>query len=189
MPPSRSTHTRLPSSGRAVRIVQPLLSYEELHRGQAGRVRRLCRLLLADPDEAEEVAQEVFLKLFRARERTAPTTWDRWVARVAINACRDRLRSRWWRRWGRGWPALDEEGFAAAGKTPEEAVAALEERRRIWAAFRKLPRRQREVFLLRHVEGWSTAEVAATLGLAEGSAKRHLFRAVRHLRRELGGEP
>ncbi len=189
MRPRRSTPGRLPSSGKAVRIVQSQPSYEELHRGQAGRVRRLCRLLLVDPDEAEEVAQEVFVKLFRARERTAPTAWDRWVTRVVINACRDRLRSRWWRWWGRGWPALDEEGLAAAGETPEEAVAALEERRRIWAAFRKLPRRQREVFLLRHVEGWSTAEVAETLGVAEGSAKRHLFRAVRHLRRELGEAP
>ena len=66
---------------------------------------------------------------------------------------------------------------------------AAETRHRIWAAFRHLSRRQQEVFALRHVEGFSTAEVAETLDLSTGSAKRHLFRAVQRLRDALQGTP
>ncbi len=57
---------------------------------------------------------------------------------------------------------------------------------RIWHAFRKLSKRQQEVFALRRIEGLSTEEVAEMLGVATGSVKRHLFRAVRQLRYVLG---
>jgi RNA polymerase sigma factor (sigma-70 family) len=50
-----------------------------------------------------------------------------------------------------------------------------------------LPARQQEVFVLRHVEEWSTDEVARALEITPGSVKRHLFRAIRHLRVALGG--
>ena len=59
-------------------------------------------------------------------------------------------------------------------------------RDRLWRAFQALPDRQHEVFVLRHVEQWSTSEVAEALGMSAGSVKRHLFRAIRHLRRVLG---
>jgi RNA polymerase sigma-70 factor (ECF subfamily) len=48
---------------------------------------------------------------------------------------------------------------------------------------RELSARQREVFVLREIEGWSTEEVASTLGVSDGTVKRHLFRALLHLRR------
>jgi len=63
----------------------------------------------------------------------------------------------------------------------------LEERRRIWHVFRRLSPRQQEVFVLRQVEGWSTDEVADSLGLTSGSVKRHLFRAIHQLRAALKG--
>ena len=59
---------------------------------------------------------------------------------------------------------------------------------RLWQAFQALAARQREGFGLRYLEGWSTAAVAEALDLTVGSVKRHLFRAVRRLRRTLGGE-
>ena len=61
-----------------------------------------------------------------------------------------------------------------------------ETRQRLWRAFRALSARQREVFVLRFIEELPTAQVAATLGLGEGSVKRHLFRAIRRLRVALG---
>src|SRR4029077_16841894 len=72
---------------------------------------------------------------------------------------------------------------------PSEALVSEETRRRIWAAFRELPRRQQEVFVLRYIDDQSTPDVAQTLGLSAGSVKRHLFRAVRHMRRTLGDHP
>ena len=64
--------------------------------------------------------------------------------------------------------------------------SAREKEGRIWRAFEKLSARQREVFVLHHVDGWSTEEVADMLGITTGSVKRYLFRAARHLRRILG---
>src|SRR5437667_440079 len=73
------------------------------------------------------------------------------------------------------------------GPTPEEAALGREERQRIWRIFRRLSARQQEVFALRQLEGWSTDEVAETLGLSSGSVKRHLFRATHQLRAALRG--
>ena len=88
------------------------------------------------------------------------------------------------RRWS---DRIEEVPVAAADPSPVDRVLNEETRRRIWLAFRKLPDRQREVFVLRYVEDLPTAEVAAALGLSPGSVKRHLFRAVRRLREILGG--
>jgi len=164
-------------------------SYDDLYRLHRARVLRLCRLFLGDPDEAEDVGQEVFVKLFRASQRPAQAemAWGPWLTRVTLHACRDRQRSRWWRRWWRGSDELNEERIASAWRTPEGEVVGADQQRRIWRAFERLAPRQREVFVLRHVEGWSTREVADALGLETGSVKRHLFRAVRHLRAALGG--
>jgi len=57
----------------------------------------------------------------------------------------------------------------------------------VWEEFRRLSARQQEVFTLRQLEGWSTEEVAASLGLSPGSVKRHLYRAVHGLRAALRG--
>lgn len=69
--------------------------------------------------------------------------------------------------------------------TPEAAALTGETREHIWGAFRHLSQRQREVFVLRHLEDWSTQDVAEALGLSTGSVKRHLFRAVERLRKGL----
>ena len=165
-------------------------SYDDLYRTHRARVLRLCRLLLGDPDEAEDVGQEVFVKLFRATERPhdPEMAWGPWLTRVAVHACRDRRRSRWWRRWWTVSAVLDEETTASTRRTPEGETVGAEQRRRIWGAFEHLAPRQREVFVLRHVEGWSTREVADAIGVETGSVKRHLFRAIRHLRTVLGEE-
>ena len=76
---------------------------------------------------------------------------------------------------------------ASDAPTPEDDLLTRAGERRIFAAFRALSARQREVFVLRHVQGLSTAETAETLDLDRGTVKRHLFRAVAKLRAELGG--
>jgi RNA polymerase sigma-70 factor (ECF subfamily) len=157
---------------------------EVLYREHAPRVLRVCRLLLRSPQEAEDVAQEVFLKLIMSSQVTdRPVAWGPWLTRVAINACRDRQRAAWWRLWH---DPLDEVELVDRNPTPEAAALTGETREQIWRALRQLSQRQREVFVLRHLEGWSTHGVAETLGLSTGSVKRHLFRAVERLRKGLG---
>lgn len=163
--------------------------YDELYRVHSERVRRLCRLLLRDPDEAEDVRQEVFLKLFREQQTAGQAiAWERWLTTVTVNACRDRRRSGWWKWWRERHQEFDEGVLPTRRLTPEDEVSGAETVHRVWAEFRKLSARQQEVFTLRQVEGWSTDEVAANLGLSTGSVKRHLYRAVHHLRAALGGQ-
>ena len=81
---------------------------------------------------------------------------------------------------------IDDLPLVADTLAPSEAAVSEDTRRRIWVAFRALPRRQQEVFALRYIEEQPTADVALALGLSAGSVKRHLYRAVRHLRRTLG---
>ena len=158
-------------------------TYEELFDAHAGRLDRLCRLLLADREESREVVQEVFLKLHQARSQPEPPSDSAaWLTRVAVNACRDRQRAGWWWRFRRQSDPVEDVVLASDEPTPDEAAISKETWRRIWAAFRSLSDRQREVFALRHLEGWSTDAVARTLGLRPGTVKRHLFRAIQHLR-------
>ena len=157
---------------------------EALYREHGARLLRVCRLLLRNPQEAEDVVQAVFLKLVeRGEGPDRAMAWGRWLTRVAINACRDRQRAAWWRLWDR---TAEEIELVDRDPTPEAAALTGETRGHIWRALRQLSQRQREVFVLRHIETWPTQEVAEALGLSTGSVKRHLFRAVARLRKELG---
>jgi RNA polymerase sigma factor (sigma-70 family) len=167
--------------------VQPWPGDEALVHAHYGRLRRLCELLLGDRQEAEEVVQDVFMKAQEAERRSAaPIDWPAWLTRVTINACRDRRRAGWWMRFRRWSDRIEDRPLPTEDPNPVEAAIGEETRRRIWQAFRRLPTRQREVFVLRYIEEWSTAQVAGALGLSPGSVKRHLFRAIRRLRETLG---
>ncbi len=163
--------------------------YDDLYRAHYERVRRLCRLLLSDATEADDVSQEVFLKLFREQQKPREAVaWERWLTTVTVNACRDRRRSGWWKWWRERHLDFNEGMLPGRRLSPEDEVAGTETARRIWDVFRALSARQQEVFTLRQIEGWSTDEVAASLGLSAGSVKRHLYRAVHHLRTALRGQ-
>ena len=168
---------------------QKPVSYEGLYAAHYGEVLRLCRLLLANHHDAEEIAQEVFLKVhqeFQHMDQPHLMSWRPWLVRVSVNACRDRRRSGWWKWWRAGDREFEEANYASAIKTPEETLLSRENQGHIWRAFQELSARQREVFALRYVDEWSTEEVAQMLVITTGSVKRYLFRAVRHMRRILG---
>ena len=161
-------------------------TFDDLYRVHRPRVTRLCRVLLADPDEAADAVQDVFAKLAHGVDTEVRTMdWGAWLTRVTVNVCRDRRRSGWWRWWReRGRPFDDV--VRSTIRTPEDEAIGRETQLRIWSALEGLPARQREVFALRQLEGLSTIEAADALGLTAGSVKQHLFRAVRTLRRAVG---
>src|SRR5262245_44132807 len=98
-------------------------STEHLCRIHYPRVLQLSRLLLTDPQEAEEIAQEVFLNLVRAQPAQMDIrSWEAWFTRVTVNACRNRRRSWWWRWWRDEHVEYQEEQIHSAGDTPEEDV-------------------------------------------------------------------
>ena len=161
-------------------------SFEDLYKAHHPKVQRLCRILLKDSAEAEETDQEVFLKMFKQYQTAGwPQDWGAWLTRVTINACHDRRKSAWWKWWRSSNGEVQLADYPSSERTPEQEALGREQRGHIWQAFRKLSARQREVFVLRYLEGWSTEEVAKMLRISEGSVKNHLFRAVHHLRRVL----
>jgi len=161
-------------------------SYTDLYRQHHCRVVSICRLMLSDPEDAEEVAQEVFMTLLRCiREQREPVVWSYWLTRVAVNACRNHRRSRWRTWWRTSRSEYVEERVPGGTPSPEDDVISREGQARIWRAVRRLPVRQREVLVMRQLEGWSTEEVADALGVSAGTVKQHLFRAVHRLRHAL----
>ena len=156
------------------------------HREQA--VRIAWRLIGEDRATAEEVAQDAFLRAYaglgRFRDEAEMSTWFfRILVRQAANRRRWRgLRQRWGDLWGTGeaeGPGV--ESAAAGGPAPGDPAL----RARIATAMDALSPRQRAVFTLVHLEGFTVAEAAAIAAIAPGTAKSHLHRALEALRAEL----
>ena len=160
------------------------------------RVNALCRHMLQDADEADSATQDVFLKAYQAilreDEREDGRVLDdpaRWLSKIAVNTCLDRLRSKKWQLWRRR-PAPDDETLIlsmTASKSPEaeDRYFAVEINVRLRAALERLSARQRTVFTLRHYEEMSLEEIGQILGLDVGTVKAHMFRAIAKLRVEL----
>jgi RNA polymerase sigma-70 factor (ECF subfamily) len=162
----------------------PPLDHDAIFRTHRARILGLCRLMLRENEEAEDVMQDVFLRAFEhLRTGEPPVVMEAWLVRVAVNACRDRQRSGWWK-YLRKHADIGEINPPVAGSSETEAITR-ERQERIWRQLGALKAQQRNVFVLRYIEGWSTAEVAKSLNLTDGSVKTHLFRAVRHLRKAL----
>jgi RNA polymerase sigma-70 factor (ECF subfamily) len=156
------------------------------------RIFLLCRRMLDDPDEADSATQDVFLKAYRSLSKGEPKDLDnpgKWVTRIAVNTCLDRLRSKAWKIWRRRPPADDEQVILemAAGGDPdaERQVFSQQIQQRLELALKKLSDRQRAVFSLRHYDAMPLEEIADVLNLDIGTVKAHLFRAVAKLREEL----
>ena len=156
------------------------------------RIFLLCRRMLQDFEEADSATQDTFLKAWQAINRPEFKELDdagRWVTRIAVNTCLDRLRSRRWQFWRQRPNQEDEQSIlelaAAAGPNAEDRAFAGEIGQRLESALEKLSIRQRAAFTLRHYEDRSLAEIAEILDLDIGTVKAHLFRAIAKLREEL----
>jgi RNA polymerase sigma-70 factor (ECF subfamily) len=155
------------------------------------RVFSLCLRLLQDQDEADSATQDAFLKAYQALKKEDARDLDdpsRWITRIAVNTCLDRLRSRKWRFWRRR-PGVDEPAALAMVRSTapeaEDRYFAGQISARLNAALVRLSARQRAVFVLRHYGNRNLEEIGGLLGLDVGTVKAHMFRAVSKLREEL----
>jgi RNA polymerase sigma-70 factor, ECF subfamily len=156
------------------------------------RVYGLCQRLLRDSDEADSATQDVFLKAHTALSKQDAKVLDdpaRWVTRIAVNTCLDRLRSQRWRFWRRRPSQQDEQMIlrlaSSARPEAEDRYFAGQIRARLEAALYRLSPRQRATFTLRHYEDLSLEEIGNLLDLDIGTVKAHMHRAVVKLRHEL----
>ncbi len=157
------------------------------------RIFLLCRRMLQDADEADSATQDVFLKAYRALNKRAQNQElddpAKWVTRIAVNTCLDRLRSRSWKMWQRRPSVQDEEFILGSARAAEPDAArqvfSKQIQQRLERALSKLSDRQRAVFSLRHYDSMTLEEIANVLKLDTGTVKAHLFRALHKLRDDL----
>jgi RNA polymerase sigma-70 factor, ECF subfamily len=149
--------------------------------------------LLGDRDEALDVSQEVFLRVFRTLSRfRGQSALRTWIYRIVVNQVRNR--QRWWRRRRQADLVSLDEHLRRCGEIearqeilPDRLLASKETAARIWAAMEQLPFDQRTALVLREVDGLRYEEIAFTLDVAVGTVKSRLTRARQALREELLG--
>lgn len=166
-------------------------AFNEIVALNSQRVIQLAWRLVGNQADAEDLAQEAFVRLHRSlhdfRGEAGLATWlYRTVSRLAIDFLRrERLRRKlfWFSR------QEDEEDprdlVASTVPSPAQQLLAAERRQQLQRALRQLSPRQRTVFVLRNDEGLPLKEIAEMLGLEEGTVKIHLHRAVKKLTDEL----
>jgi len=162
--------------------------FDQIVRRHQRRVYRVLYLLLGDPDAADTLTQECFLRAYRKRESfRGECRLDTWLLRIALNLARDHRRSRrtnFWRRL----VCLDDatpdsrEKFSDPRGSPERIILVQRQLAAVWSVARGLPSQQRAIFLLRFGEDMTLSEICALTGLKIGSVKTHLFRAIRAVR-------
>lgn len=148
------------------------------------RVFRLCRRTVGDDVEAEDIAQEIFLKLWAQPAAWSPegARFTTWLYRVATNACIDRLR----KKLPEPVDTIPDRADEAPG--PAAALYGNQVAARVEAALAQLPDRQRIALVLTYYQGLSNKDAADALGVNVDALESLLARARRKLKHELADE-
>ena len=157
-------------------------AYEELVHAYQGIAFRTAYVIARNAADAEDAAQDAFVKAWRALGRFREGAPFRpWLLQIVANEARNRRRSAG-RRAHLALRAATEQPSGDAAPSPEASLLSTEVRETLLAAVNELPDDQRNVIALRFFVGLSEAEVAAALGVPEGTVKSRSARALERLR-------
>jgi RNA polymerase sigma-70 factor (ECF subfamily) len=157
------------------------------------RVYRVLLGMVRNPDAAQTLTQECFLKAYLKRASfRGEASVGVWLLKIAINLARDHRRSRLREFWHRLSSSFDDVADLAQRlpdpqASQERILLGREKVATVWSAVEELSPQQRAIFILRFVEEMSLEEIAAVTSLKVGTVKTHLFRAVRAIRQRLKG--
>jgi RNA polymerase sigma-70 factor (ECF subfamily) len=145
------------------------------------RMNALAYRMLGDRAEAEDVVQEVFMRVWKQAPEWRPGTarFDTWMHRVALNLCYDRLRRR------REHPMAETPDQVDEGPAPDAGLMAGDVGRRVEAAMAGLPDRQREAIVLCHYQALTNIDAAALMEVTVEALESLLSRGRRALRASL----
>jgi RNA polymerase sigma-70 factor (ECF subfamily) len=145
-------------------------------------VYRLCYRYVNNHFDASDMAQEVFLRAYRALAKfRGDSAFSTWLYRIAVNTCLN-FRS------SRKWPAAElSETLADGRRGALEEIEREEKAQRVREAIRHLPEKQRATLILRMYHDLSMDEIAGVMGSSVGTVKANLFHALSKLRKRLGG--
>ena len=164
--------------------------FDQFVRLYHSRVYRLAQRFVRNAEDALDITQDVFLRTYlRFPDFQGKSQLYTWLYRVTVNLCIDFLRRNTTRRTVVCTSALDREAYInvadARVRLPSQVVEDNELSAYIREAIMQLSPRQREVFILRHWDGYSLKEIAHIVGRSIGTVKRHLFDARRNLQDDL----
>jgi RNA polymerase sigma-70 factor, ECF subfamily len=147
-----------------------LAAFEQLMRRHERLVLVTAWRLLGNIEDAKEVAQEVFLRLYRHRRKMKrEENVAGWLYRVTVNLCRDQQRSR--------RATVELEDLPATAPGPDQQLADAERRRVLEMSLRRLPPKERAALVLRDLEGLPSSEVARLLGSSEATVRSQISSA------------
>jgi RNA polymerase sigma factor (sigma-70 family) len=158
-------------------------AFDQLVRRHLPRARLLARRMLPDPDDADDLVQDAFLRaLERINTFDASRAFEPWFTRVLINLGRDLQRKQSVRRTEQHDPDR-----LAGGTSPDREVERIELRGSLSQALQALPDRRRMILMLFEIDGHSAQEIAAMLNVTEVTVRWHVHQAKRALRAALRG--
>ncbi|WP_246442893.1 RNA polymerase sigma factor SigE [Thermomonospora cellulosilytica] len=160
-------------------------TWEEIVREHSARVFRLAYRLTGDKHDAEDLTQDVFIRVFRSLSSYSPGTFEGWLHRITTNLFLDKAR----RRQRIRFDALPDDAADRLGGREPGPAQIYEDRHLdadIQAALDSLPPEYRAAVVLCDIEGLSYEEIAATLGVKLGTVRSRIHRGRAHLRKALG---
>jgi RNA polymerase sigma-70 factor (ECF subfamily) len=146
-------------------------------------VYRLCYRFVNNHEDANDLAQDAFIKAYRALDRfRGDSAFATWLYRIAVNGCLNFRAAR--------KPRADEIPEALVDERPraDEGILSDERSRRVRAAIERLPEKQRATVILKTYHDLSHEEVASVLGSTVGTVKANLFHGLANLKKLLAGE-
>lgn len=168
-------------------------AFEEIVRRYQKKVYNTIYRILGNPEDANDLAQEVFIRVYRKLHLfQGKASFSTWLFTITSNLCRDELRKRQRRLKIRSLsePIRYKDGeieqeILDESMTPERISINRELRDEIQAVIDKLPDEQKEAIVLREFQGFSYEEIAEIVGVALGTVKSRISRARRNIREEL----
>ncbi|WP_248359766.1 RNA polymerase sigma factor [Anaeromyxobacter oryzae] len=166
-----------------------LRAFEALLAQHLPKVRRFARAFAASEPDADDLAQEALLRVYRnLRLYRYQSAFSTWLYALVRNVFLDSAKGRAGRMRRLEEPLRADDLDRDGGARPDEAVEGEQERRRLWAALRQVPAEFRTALVLFDIEGNTYDEVAVIEGVAVGTVKSRLHRGRTHLRRLLDAQ-
>lgn len=167
-------------------------AFRTLYLAYRKKIITYCYRFFFDQELAEELSQEIFLKVYKAGSRYKPTArFSTWIFKIATHACLNELRREKYRT---RIDSIDSEDDMAGREIKDESanaherIEAMERKKRISQALRDLPGNQRAALLLREYHGFSYKEIGDQLNASESGVKSLIHRGRENLRNELHDE-
>jgi RNA polymerase sigma-70 factor (ECF subfamily) len=157
-------------------------SWEEIVREHSARVYRLAYRLTGNQHDAEDLTQEVFVRVFRSLSTYTPGTFEGWLHRITTNLFLDQVRRRARIRMDVMGDEADRYATAEGRSTPERAFEHEHLDNDVQRALDELPPEYRAAVVLCDIEGLSYQEIAVTLGIKLGTVRSRIHRARARLR-------